>query len=421
MNTVYDSAHKLSIRARFSGSRFIQASSFGLILSAVFLLSACNQIPTQPPTDPPPIGGGGACAITVTQDITVPTLAINSNSTCDYFVSGQVYVKSTLTIEAGVVMKFAKDARLWVDGGEIIAVGQPNARIVMQGFSPIQGYWEGITFGTQAGNTRLEYVDIMDAGQTCTIIGCPQAAIKGYGGGQLSLKNSSVSNSYVNGAVLGDSLVAFSNNRFFNNRWHGLVVDADKVFLLDTNSDYAGTGKPNGDPYVALSTGSVVAHKATWKKLNAPYKISGYIGLESTLTLEPGITILFGSGGEGDGATLSIDVGGSLIAVGTAANPITFTRVPGAQYWGGIYFSPYNTSADSRLEYTQMSYGGDNDLVAKAFLNLYSAKVLVANSRFENSLGRAIICVKQDAPLLTLGAGNTFVGNANGDVDKDCQ
>jgi hypothetical protein len=357
----------------------------------------------------------------VKSDITVPTLAKKSGTTCDYLVQGQVYVKSTLTIEPGVVMKFAKDATLWVDGGEIIAVGQPGARIVMQGFSPIQGYWNGITFGTQAGNTRLEYVDLMDAGQTCTISGCPQAALRGYGGGQLALKNSTISNSYVNGAVLGDELKAFSNNRFYNNRWHGLVVDADKVPLLDTASDYSGGSAPNGDPYLALGTGSKVAHPATWKKLNAPYKISGYISLEDTLTLEPGITMLFGSRGEGGGATLSIDTDGSLVAVGTATDPITFTRLPGTQYWGGITFDPYNTTASTRLEHVKMSYGGDNDLVARAFVNLYSAKVYIANSSFENSLARAISCVKQDAPLLTLGPGNTFSGNASGDVDTDCQ
>jgi hypothetical protein len=396
-------------------------SRFGLLLSASLCAVACNQTPTQPPDFGPDPPGGGACASVVTQDITVPTLAKNSSSACDYLFQGSIYIKSTLTIEPGVVIKFAKDSTLWVDGGELIAVGQPNAHIVMQGFSPIQGYWNGITFGTQAGNTKLEYLDLMDAGQTCTISGCPQGAIRGYGGGQLSLKNSSVSNSYVNGAVLGDWLVAFANNRFYNNRWHGLVIDADKVPLLDTASDYAGANKTNGDPYIALSVGSSVAHAATWKKLNAPYKISGYISLERNLTLEPGISVLFGSRGEGSGATLSIDVGGSLIAVGTSADPISFGRVPGTPYWGGIIFSPYNTSTDNRFEYANMSYGGDNDLVAKAFINLYSAKVSIANSRFENSLGRAISCVKQDAPLLTLGAGNTFSGNAAGDVDPDCQ
>jgi hypothetical protein len=412
-----------SLLVRGVVSRFLRASSLALILGGLVLVNACNQT-NQPPTNPPPIDpptGGGACAITVTQDITVPTLATNSSSACDYFVQGQIYVKSTLTIEAGVVMKFAKDASLWVDGGEIVAVGQANARIVMQGFSPIQGYWYGIVFGTQAGNTRLEYLDIMDAGQTCTISGCPQGAIKGYGGGQLTFKNSSVSNSYVNGAVLGEWLIAFSNNRFYNNRWHGLVIDADKVPLLDTTSDYAGSSKANGDPFIALSTGSVVARPATWKKLNAPYKISGYIDVEDTLTLSPGITMLFGSRGEGGGATLSIQVGGSLIAIGTASEPIEFTRVPGTQYWGGVIFDPYNTSTATRFEFVKMFFGGDNDLVAKAFINLYSAKVFVTNSHFENSLGRAINCVSQTTPLLTLGSGNTFAANASGDIDPDCQ
>jgi hypothetical protein len=402
----------------------------GFALMVVLIAAACNQTspvhppvtpPGTPPGSPPPPAPTGQCAITVESDVTIPTRATNTASACDYLFKGSIDIKSTLTIDPGVVMKFDKDASIWVDGGEIIAVGQPNARIVMQGFSPIQGYWRGITLGSQAGKVQLEYVDLMDAGQTCTISFCPQAALRGYGGGQLTLKNSSISNSYVNGAVLGDELVAFANNRFDNNRWHGLVIDADKVPLLDTTSDYAGTNQPNGDPYIALGTGSKVARPATWKKLNAPYKISGYISLEDTLTLEPGITMLFGSRGEGGGATLSIDPGGSLIAVGTATNPITFTRLPETQYWGGITFDPYNTTANTRFEHVQMSYGGDNDLVARAFINVYSAKVYVSNTGFQNSAGRAINCVQQNTPLLTLGPGVTFSGNASGDVDTDCQ
>lgn len=397
--------------------------------TSIFLvLTACNSDlpsnPNTPPGTPPPLApppANTACAVTVTSDITIPTLARNSSSACDYLIQGLVHVRSTLTIEPGTVIKFAKDADLWVDGGEIVAVGQPNARIVMQGFSPIQGYWGGITFGTQAGNSRLEYVDIMDAGQVCTISFCPDAAIRGYGGGQLSLKHATVSNSYVNGAVLGDELIAFSNNRFFNNRWHGLVVDADKGALLDTASDYSGGNAPNGDPFIALGTGSSVARAATWKPLNAPYLISGYISLEDRLTLEPGVTLLFGSRGEGGGATLSVDVGGSLIAVGTPDRPITFTRAPGVPYWGGITFDPYNTTSDTRFEHVRMSHGGDNDLVARAFINVYSANVFVANSHFEQSLAWAINCVQQSTPRLDLGAGNTFVNNAAGDIDSDCQ
>ncbi len=401
----------------------------GLVVMTA-LLSGCGNTTQQPPpeiinppptTDPTQPPTGTACAFTIQQDITVPTLAQNTTQACDYLIESSIYIKSTLTIEPGTVIRFGKDATLWVDGGEIMAVGNANARITLQGFSPIRGYWNGITFGTQAGETRLEYVDVMDAGQTCTISFCPQAAIRGYGGGQVTLKNSSVSNSYVNGAVLGDWLVAFSNNRFSNNRWYGLVIDADKVRLLDSASDYVGASTPNGNPHIGLITGSTVAQAATWKALNAPYRISGYIEIDDALTLEPSVTMLFGSSGEGRGANLNIEVGGALIAVGTAAAPITFTRAPGVQYWGGITFSPYNTGSETRFEHVRMSYGGDNDLVARAFIEVYEARVVVANSHFENSLGRAINCYEQDTPRLSLGTGNTFASNAAGDIDADCQ
>ncbi|MCX7782287.1 MAG: hypothetical protein N2318_01435 [Meiothermus sp.] len=332
---------------------------FFLVMLA--LLAACAQPQGSGPGGGNPGGGnpgggnpgGGPCATVVHGDVTVPTQAVNGSSACDYLVDGFIKLESTLIVEPGTVIRFTKDSSLWVEGGELVAVGNPNARITLEDQSPIQGFWNGITLSSQAGRVDLQYVDLKDAGQTCTIPYCSQGALRGYGGGQLTLKHSTISNSYVHGAILDESLVEFANNHFYGNRWNGLVIDAAKVPLLDGASDYAGGDKPNGDPGVRLSGGTSVSTATTWKKLNAPYFLGSYVKVEATLTLQPGVRFV------ADGGWLSIEPGGTLLAVGTASEPIVFTGVtetPGA--WDGIYFAVYNRGRDNRLEYVHMAYGG---------------------------------------------------------------
>lgn len=361
--------------------------------------------------------GGGQCTALVRGNVTVPTRAVNGPSACDYLVDGMVYIRSTLTIEPGAVIRFTKDSSLWIEGGELIAIGTPNARITLEGQSPIQGFWDGITLSSQAGRVDLQYVDIKDAGQTSTVPYAPQAALSGFGGGQLTLKHSTISNSYVHGAVLDESLVEFANNRFYGNRWNGLVIDADKVPLLDSASDYAGGDKPNGKRGVQLVGGTSVSTTATWKKLNTPYFLGSYVKVEDTLTLQPGVHFV------ADGGWLSIEPGGTLVAVGTAAEPIVFTGVtqtPGA--WDGIYFAVYNRGQDHRLEYVHMSYGGggSSELITNGLITNYSAGLYIAHSSFRHSSRWAISCTDENRALVRLGPGNTFSNNAFGDVDPDC-
>ena len=399
-----------------------------IALAIVVSISACGG--GNPTTDPPggggnPGGGGGGttppatgqCANVFSADITVPSRLVNGTADCDYLLKGFVYIKSLLVIEPGVVVKADKDAVIWIEGGDLIAVGTAANRITLQGFSPLQGYWDGINISTRAGEVRLEYVDIKDAGQTCSTTGCRPAALSGFGGGQVTLKNSTISNSYVNGAILENWLVGFSNNRFFNNRWHGLVIDADRVGLLDVNSDYAGGAQPNGFAGIRLFGASEVTRAVTWKKLNAPYFLNSYVKVSNVLTLEPGLRLI------GDDGWLDIEPGGTLRAIGTAAEPIEFTGVaqtPGI--WDGIQFSVYNTGRGNRLEYVKLSYGGGgtNELVTNGLITNYSAGIYIANSSIQHSSRWGISCTDKDEALVQLGPGNTFGDNAFGDVDPDC-
>jgi hypothetical protein len=140
--------------------------------------------------------------------------------------------------------------------------------------------------------------------------------------------------------------------------------------------------------------------------------------VEAPLTLQPGVTLVFDTDGEGDGAYLSIETGGSLQAVGTVTAPIVFTHANDTAYWGGIDF---DSASVNRLEYVTMSFGGDGALI-DGFLYVDSGRVHVAHSTFENSKRYAIECGFDLPPgSLTLGPGNTFRNNALGTFSPNCR
>ena len=51
--------------------------------------------------------------MTITEDITIPTRLSDTGAACDYLIkSSLTYIRSTLTIDPGVVIKVAQDGTL---------------------------------------------------------------------------------------------------------------------------------------------------------------------------------------------------------------------------------------------------------------------------------------------------------------------
>ncbi len=101
-----------------------------------------------------------------------------------------------------------------------------------------------------------------------------------------------------------------------------------------------------------------ITTNTTWSVLNGPYDIcaSGVtLGPTATLTIQPGVTAEFQAG-----VNAKLNIQGTLTAIGTATQPITFTGIvatPGS--WGDI--SANNTSitpALVNLSYVTLEYGG---------------------------------------------------------------
>lgn len=391
---------------------------------SVFVLVACAGPAATPP---PPGGTPRSCTYTLSEDITVPSLMENTPAACDYLVVGDIGVRSSLTVEPGVVVQFAQDARLMIDDtGSITALGTPDARIRLEGQVAVKGFWYGLCFGDNRAS-RLEYVDILWAGKVFTGGShvC-SAAIGGVNGDgePVTIKHSLIAGAYTHGldaqtVPLGE----FENNIFADNTEYGVLVSPDQAHKLDTASDYLGAsvGAPNGKPYVFFSgffKGD--GRRVTWRNLNAPYLAEDFFPYDTgsvildgpvTITVEPGARFEFGAGG-----ALNLFDGPSLLALGTAAASVVFTgkeKTPGA--WDGLLFQNAGASV---LEHAEVSYGGaeGGSLLASGNLiitGVDGSDVTVRNSLITHS-ATCGVSVSDGSRLQE--SGNTYSNNAYGHV-----
>ena len=98
---------------------------------------------------------------------------------------------------------------------------------------------------------------------------------------------------------------------------------------------------------------------------------------EGTLTLAPGVTIVFSQG-----RSMSVTANGRLHAVGTEALPITLTGAEALRgFWGGLRFYQSN-SLDNDLEHVLIEYGG----------GYYEANVYVCGSSGAPARVRLVAC-----------------------------
>ncbi len=129
--------------------------------------------------------------------------------------------------------------------------------------------------------------------------------------------------------------------------------------------------------------GEQVKQDAHWTVWPAPYVVSGTVQVykdttgPATLTIDPGVTVKFASSSGlqvGNGASQ-----GALVAQGTAANHIMFTRSGTSGTWSGLIFNDGTIDGTTDLEYVDIQYSTG--------VSMTSASPTIRNSTITNVTG----------------------------------
>lgn len=153
----------------------------------------------------------------------------------------------------------------------------------------------------------------------------------------------------------------------------------------------------NGTPRVLVDTPPAtlansynITTDTTWTLANSPYYVSS-LGIYNgaTLTIQPGVRVVFYRNG-------SVSVSqGALRAIGTAAQPITFTgSTAEAGWWSELYVSGNGTAV---IEHAVVEYGGGyGSVYAYGAANLTLRNVTIRQSsgeglRLFNRIGPTVL------------------------------
>jgi hypothetical protein len=130
------------------------------------------------------------------------------------------------------------------------------------------------------------------------------------------------------------------------------------------------------DDGTVATVGGTLATDTTWTAAGGPYAVTAPLTVPSgvTLSLQPGTTVYLNAG-----ANITVNGTGRLLAEGTESQRIRFTRQPGtAARWANFFFD--GTSAESRLSYADIEYGGASGQAVRA----HEAILLLDHVTFAN-------------------------------------
>ena len=281
---------------------------------------------------------------------------------------------NTLTLSAGITMKFNPTARLLVYGG-LVADGDAANHFTFTSNNaiPAAGDWESIYFYV-AESSILDYCDFEFGGSGTTTIDIYQ-----------SLSNVTISNCFINNSGgygiynRGNSLTAISNTTLQNCDNYPIYTTANQVTKITGAMVFA----PSNTPNAIWVYGQNLNASALWHNWNVPY-VLGNADLRVldgfNLTLEPVVMKV-----DGD---RQIRIDGSFTADGDPANHITFTSnslTPMKGDWENIYFE---TAEGSLLDYCDFNYAGS--LTSTININNSLSNVTISNCSIDNSGDRGI-------------------------------
>lgn len=310
----------------------------------------------------------------IDSDVSSPAVWTAQGHDCtDYVVMNPIDVTDQLQIEAGTIVLFEEDAGLRIrsSSGSLEVSGTAAEQVRFAGTDPTPGWWRGIEMwrtGTE-NPSSLDHAIIEDAGRP----------VNGGAGYSLQLGTpgttdvSDVNVIHITNTVIRDGggyglratrfseVPSFSDNTVTGHPEAPVWVSARNSGFLDEGSDLTGNGEDfvrvEGDEEIG-PTGQInaITEAITWARLasDVPYRFDGVAQVTAELTVAPGVTVEFEEDGE-----LRVTDGGSLLAQGTAAAPITFTGSEAVRgHWRGVVIWRPGEDPESVFDHVTIEYGG---------------------------------------------------------------
>lgn len=280
----------------------------------------------------------------------------------------------TLTLPAGVIIKFSVGQAFNVDG-TLVTQGTAGNPVIFTDIQDDSAGGDTNGNGPSSGSPGTWFGLLFASGASSSVLTRADVRYGGYGY-YSNLHLSSASPTFVqctsrdclvSGMQLnGSSLPTVTNCAFANNGQ--FAIDGVPVEALANFSGNTAAGNGAGN-YARVTQGSLGANLT----LGPAAMISGAVVLDSNLTIPPGVALTLQAG-----LNLkfrnprAVDIAGTLLANGTAANPIVFTDLaddsvggdtngngpstgsPGS--WFGLLFA--STSSASALQWTEARFGG---------------------------------------------------------------
>ncbi len=278
----------------------------------------------------------------VDADITTDTAWTKAGSPYTLTVGVDVLAPVTLTVEPGVEVR-SQGSGLNVYG-TLLAVGTVSDPITFTATSPVSGAWDGIYVAgtvTRTNKSVFDYVTIAYGGW--------------YGNlylryAEVTLAHSLICDSDEVGMYASTGGVAhISDTHFADNAGYAVYFEDGAVNPVLANLTATG----NGYDAVAMDAGTLTGMHM-WEAAGIPYILAGGMDVAAggALTIEPGVEVR----SQGSG----LNVYGTLLAVGTVSDPITFTATsPVSGAWDGIYVAGTVTRTNkSVFDYVTIAYGG---------------------------------------------------------------
>ncbi len=143
----------------------------------------------------------------------------------------------------------------------------------------------------------------------------------------------------------------------------------------------------------------------TWTKSNSPYIVTGTVNIYpgATLTIEPGVVVKLDS-------SISIQIGGELIARGTETDSIYFIQSEQGTRWENIRFIDSSVDAayddegnyisGSIIEYARIEGAGNSGIYLVNASPLISRNTISGNTTTQLGCGGGIYCL-QSSPLIS--------------------